>query len=157
MGCEFAQFHNFSFLKRREKIGSIGAWEELQPGEERTFEFVITWYFPNRVKAWIEFDEDYEKFQRGEYGTVRNYYATKFTDAWDVAKYVYHNKERLESDSRKFADAMFHKTTLPYYVIDALTANITNLRSNLCFRLEDGTFAGFEGIRDYIGLSLIHI
>ena len=46
---------------------------------------------------------------------------------------------------------MFHKTTLPYYVIDALTANITNLRSNLCFRLEDGTFAGFEGIRDYIG------
>lgn len=151
MGCEFAQFHNFSFLKRREKIGSIGAWEELQPGEERTFEFTITWYFPNRVKAWIEFDEDYEKFQRGEYGTVRNYYATKFTDAWDVAKYVYHNKERLESDSRKFADAMFHKTTLPYYVIDALTANITNLRSNLCFRLEDGTFAGFEGIRDYIG------
>lgn len=105
VGCEFAQFHNFSFLKRREKIGSIGAWEELQPGEERTFEFVITWYFPNRVKAWIEFDEDYEKFQRGEYGTVRNYYATKFTDAWDVAKYVYHNKERLESDSRKFADA----------------------------------------------------
>ena len=85
MGCEFAQFHNFSFLKRREKIGSIGAWEELQPGEEKTFEFVITWYFPNRVKAWIEFDEDYEKFQRGEYGTVRNYYATKFTDAWDVA------------------------------------------------------------------------
>lgn len=151
VGCEFAQFHNFSFLKRREKIGSIGAWEELQPGEERTFEFTITWYFPNRVKAWIEFDEDYEKFQRGEYGTVRNYYATKFTDAWDVAKYVYHNKERLESDSRKFADAMFHKTTLPYYVIDALTANITNLRSNLCFRLEDGTFAGFEGIRDYIG------
>lgn len=67
------------------------------------------------------------------------------------SKYVYHNKERLESDSRKFADAMFHKTTLPYYVIDALTANITNLRSNLCFRLEDGTFAGFEGIRDYIG------
>lgn len=146
VGCEFAQFHNFSFLKRREKIGSIGAWEELQPGEERTFEFVITWYFPNRVKAWIEFDEDYEKFQRGEYGTVRNYYATKFTDAWDVAKYVYHNKERLESDSRKFADAMFHKTTLPYYVVDALTANITNLRSNLCFRLEDGTFAGFEGM-----------
>ena len=36
-------------------------------------------------------------------------------------------------------------------MIDALTANITNLRSNLCFRLEDGTFAGFEGIRDYIG------
>lgn len=151
VGCEFAQFHNFSFLKRREKIGSIGACRVLEPGEERVFEFIITWYFPNRVKAWIEFDEDYEKFQRGEYGTVRNYYAAKFKDAWNAGEYVYHNMERLEKGSRDFSEAMFHRTTLPYYVIDALTANITNLRSNLCFRLEDGTFAGFEGIRDYIG------
>lgn len=151
VGCEFAQFHNFSFLKRREKIGSIGACQVLEPGEERVFEFVITWYFPNRVKAWIEFDEDYEKFQRGEYGTVRNYYAAKFKDAWNAGEYVYHNMERLEKGSRDFSEAMFRRTTLPYYVIDALTANITNLRSNLCFRLEDGTFAGFEGIRDYIG------
>ena len=151
VGCEFAQFHNFSFLKRREKIGSIGSWQELAPGEEKVFEFVITWFFPNRVKAWIEFDEDYEKFQRGEYGTVRNYYAIKFKDAWDVGQYVYRNKERLEKESRNFSEAMFRRTTLPYYVIDALTANITNLRSNLCFRLEDGTFGGFEGIRDYIG------
>lgn len=151
VGCEFAQFHDFSFLKRREKIGSIGAKHTLEPDEEKVFEFVVTWYFPNRVKAWIEFDEDYEKFIRGEYGTVRNYYATKFENAWEVGKYVYKNKERLEQGSRDFADAMFHRTTLPGYVIDALTANITNLRSQLCFRLEDGTFAGFEGIRDNIG------
>lgn len=151
VGCEFAQFHNFSFLKRREKVGSIGAWEFLEPGEESVFEFVISWYFPNRVKAWIEFDEDYEKFKNGEYGTVKNYYAVKFKDAWDVGMYVYRNMDRLERESRNFSEAMFHRTTLPYYVIDALTANITNLRSNLCFRLEDGTFAGFEGIRDDIG------
>lgn len=151
VGCEFAQFHNFSFLKRREKIGSIGSYRELAPGEETVFEFVITWYFPNRVKAWIEFDEDYENFRQGKYGTVRNYYATKFQDAWQVGTYVYDHMERLEKGSRDFSDAMFHRTNLPYYVIDALTANITNLRSNLCFRLEDGTFGGFEGIRDYIG------
>lgn len=151
VGCEFAQFHDFSFLKRREKIGSIGAKHTLEPDEEKVFEFVVTWYFPNRVKAWIEFDEDYEKFVRGEYDTVRNYYATKFENAWEVGKYVYKNIKRLEKGSKDFADAMFHRTTLPSYVIDALTANITNLRSQLCFRLEDGTFAGFEGIRDNIG------
>lgn len=151
VGCEFAQFHNFSFLKRREKVGSIGSYDILKPGEEKIFEFVITWYFPNRVKAWIEFDEDYDNFKQGKYGTVKNYYATKFKNAWEVGKYVYENMDRLDADSRKFADAMFHKTNLPGYVVDALTANITNLRSNLCFRIEDGTFAGFEGIRDYIG------
>lgn len=151
VGCEFAQFHNFSFLKRREKVGSIGSCHVLNPGEEKTFRFVITWHFPNRVKAWIEFDEDYERFVRGEYGTVKNHYAAKFKDAWEVGEYVFQNRKRLEKGSRDFADAMFHRTTLPYYVIDALTANITNLRSHLCFWLEDGTFAGFEGIRDDIG------
>ncbi|MEJ8734842.1 MULTISPECIES: GH116 family glycosyl-hydrolase [Mediterraneibacter] len=151
VGCEFAQFHNFSFLKRREKIGSIGSYCTLAPQEEKTFEFVITWYFPNRVKAWIEFDEDYENFQDGKYGVTRNYYATQFSNAWDAGEYIYAEMSRLEKGSRDFADAMFHQTTLPYYVIDALTANITNLRSNLCFRLEDGTFGGFEGIRDDIG------
>ena len=143
IGCEFAQFHDFSFLKRREKIGSLGIFETLEPGEEKEFQFVITWYFPNRVKAWIEFDEDYENFLKGAYGTVRNYYATLFKDAWHVGEYVYKNMERLEKGSRDFRNAMFHETNLPWYVIDALTANITNLRSQLCFRLEDGTFAGF--------------
>lgn len=151
IGCEFAQFHNFSFLKRREKVGSLGIYETLEPEEEKVFLFVITWYFPNRVKAWIEFDEDYERFQNGEYDTVRNYYSTLFRDAWEVGEYVFQNLTRLEDGSRKFWEAMFRQTNLPGYVVDALTANITNLRSQLCFRLEDGTFAGFEGIRDYIG------
>lgn len=151
IGCEFARFHNFSFLKRREKIGSIGRVEVLKPGEEKEFRFVITWYFPNRVKAWIEFDEDYEKFQRGEYGTIKNHYATQFENAWEVGKYVYKNLPFLEKGSRDFRMAFFQKTNLPGYVVDALTANITNLRSQLCFWLEDGVFGGFEGIRDDIG------
>lgn len=151
VGCEFAQYHDYSFLKRREKIGSIGAVHMLNPGEEWTFEFVLTWYFPNRPKAWIEFDEDFENYKQGKYGTIRNYYATKFDNSWEVGKYVYKNLEYLENGSRMFADAMFRRTTLPGYVVEALTANITNLRSQLCFRLEDGTFGGYEGIREYIG------
>lgn len=152
IGCEFAQFHSdFSFLKRKEKIGSIGAYETIAPGEERIFEFVISWYFPNRVKAWIEFDKDVAAMEAGKFGTIRNYYATRFSDAWDAGTYVVRDMERLESDSRAFQRAVFHETTLPAEIIDAMTSNITTLRSNTCFRLEDGTFCGFEGIRDHIG------
>lgn len=151
IGCEFAKFHKFSFLVRKEKVGSIGSYATLQPGEEKVFEFVISWYFPNRVKAWIEFDEDYKNFQEGKYGTVRNYYATKFKDAWDAGSYLIHNMEYLEKNSRRFSKAFFEDTKLPSYVIDAVTSNITTIRSHTCFRLEDGTFCGFEGIRDYIG------
>ena len=152
IGCEFAEFHkNFSFLVRKEKIGSVGACRCLMPGEEHVFEFVISWYFPNRVKAWIEFDEDYEDFRNGKYGTARNYYSTKFANALEAAGYLIDNLGYLEEQSRAFEKAMFEETTLPDYVVDAVTANITAMRSQLCFRLEDGTFCGFEGIRDYIG------
>jgi len=151
VGCAFAQYHNFSFLKRKEKIGSLGIYETLEPHEEKVFEFFISWYFPNRVSAWIEFDEDIENFKQGNYKTIRNYYATLFEDAWDAGKYLIRNLKRLEGDSRKFQNAMFHETKLPGYVIDAITSNITTIRSHTCFRLEDGTFCGFEGIRDYVG------
>ena len=79
----------------------------LRPGEERTFEFVISWYFPNRVKAWIEFDEDYDKFLKGEYGTVRNHYAARFANAWDVGEYVYQNMYRLEKEAEIFRKLCF--------------------------------------------------
>ena len=34
------------------KVGSMGMYETLEPDQERVFEFIISWYFPNRVKAW---------------------------------------------------------------------------------------------------------
>ena len=152
IGCEFAQFHaDFSFLVRKEKIGSIGSYARLAPGETQVFEFVIAWYFPNRVKAWIEFDKDVAAMRAGKFGTIRNYYATKFADAWDAGSYLIRNMERLEGASRSFQKAVYRETTLPAEVIDAMTANITTIRSQTCFRLEDGTFCGFEGVRDDIG------
>lgn len=154
IGCEFAQFHDYSFLVRKEKVGSMGIYKTLEPGEEKTFEFVISWYFPNRVSAWIEFDDDIENFKQGKYPSIKNYYATQFTDAWDAGRYLLENLERLEKQSRDFHRAMFRETTLPAYVIEAITSNITTLRSNTCFRIEDGTFLGYEGIRDYVGCGL---
>lgn len=57
---------------------------------------------------------------------------------------------RLEKDSRKFANAIY-SSTLPEYVIDAITATITVIRSQTCFRVEDGTFFAFEGQFDNAG------
>jgi non-lysosomal glucosylceramidase len=154
IGCEFAKHHNYSFLLRREKIGSLGIVHKLKPGEEKIFEFVISWYFPNRVSAWIEFDEDIAKFQDGEFPTIRNYYAKLFENAWHAGRYLYDNLNRLEMHSRDFHDALFNNTTMPDYVIDAVASNITTIRSNTCFRIDDGTFLGYEGIRDYVGCGL---
>ena len=42
-------------------------------------------------------------------------------------------------------------STLPDYVLDALSANITVIRSTTCFRIGDGTLLGWEGGFDHRG------
>jgi uncharacterized protein (DUF608 family) len=149
-GSALRDFHDFSFLNLREKIGSVGAKETIPAHEERVFEFVLAWHFPNRPKGWIEFDRDIADYKAGKYPSIRNHYATIHQDAWAAATYLAENKERLERQSRAFEDAIY-STSLPGYVIDAVTANIASLRSHCCFRIEDGSFLGWEGVRDYVG------
>lgn len=129
------------------KVGSLGIYQVIEAKQEKIFEFILTWYFPNRVKNW---DEDSCCCSNGECATVRNYYATLFKDAWHVGKYMLENLERLEKQTRDFHRALFG-STLPPYVIDALASNITVCRSTTCFRLEDGTFLGWEGCFDQKG------
>ena len=129
------------------KIGSLGICHRLAPLEEKTFQFILTWYFPNRMAAWYP---EHGQKEGGGIKTVRNYYATLFSDAWHAGWYLNDNLTRLESLSRDFHRALFG-STLPDYVLDALAANITVLRSPTCFRLEDGTFASWEGCFDIGG------
>ncbi len=149
-GCDLLEHYDFSFLNLKERISSISCFETLAPDEEKTFEFLISWYFPNRPKGWIEYDQDLERFRNGGYDSIKNYYATLFTDAWNVSRYVVDNKEYLEGKSRDFENALF-STSLPTYVIDAVASNIMSMKSHCCFRIENGNFLGWEGIRDYVG------
>ena len=132
---------------RRLKVASVGSYATLAPGERRAFEFVLAWYFPNRPKGW-------EGEARGGSeqitATIRNYFATRWSDAWDAGAYLLSNLKRLEGATRDFHRALF-TTSVPAYVLDAVSANITVLRSNTCFRIEDGSFLGWEGCHDQKG------
>ena len=77
------------------------AIESIQNQTLKEFEFLISWYFPNRPKGWIEYDADLERYRNGGYDIIRNYYATLFKDAWDVSKYVVNKKDYLEGSSKE--------------------------------------------------------
>jgi len=114
--------------------GSVGARIKLLPGESVTIPFYISWYFPTFVKYWVG----------SEPPTWKNYYASKFSDALDVAEYVHENIERLYSETRLFHDTLF-ESTLPEYVLDAASSQMSTLKTTTCLRLEDGRFYAFEG------------
>lgn len=123
--------------------GSLGVYETLAPGETKDIRFILTWYFPNRLNGWGE--QACVKEEGRE--TIRNYYTNLFDSSWSVAEYLVQNSERLEKETYLFHSALF-TSSLPDYVLDALSSNITVIRSTTCFWLENGKFLGYEGCFD---------
>jgi len=125
------------------EYASLACSLRVPPGRTTSVLFLIAWHFPNRINDW-----NHEPEVRGK--ILRNWYATQFADAWDVARYVAENLQRLEAQTRRFADALW-TSTLPGHVLDAVSSQASVLRTNTCFRTEDGRFFGFEGCSETVG------
>ena len=124
------------------RVGTVGMRREIAPGGSADFTFVLSWYVPNRVRGWFAQDNPGR--------TMKNYYATRFSDAWEAGACLLQNADRLEAASRRFSDALYG-STLPPQVVEAAAANLTVLRSNTCWRCEDGTFMAWEGCLEQEG------
>jgi uncharacterized protein (DUF608 family) len=114
-------------------VGSIGLRVELAPGASASLPVFIAWHVPNVEKYWGQ-----------EHPNWANYYARQFPDAWAVAEYAGKELGRLEGETRKFHDTLF-ASTLPAPVLDAVSSQISILKTTTCLRLPDGTFYGWEG------------
>lgn len=118
------------------------------PGDSTTVRFVLSWYFPNCRNYWSEPATDCDCGSDGSCcsssPTWKNFYATRFRDARDVAAHAMYRWDKLHQRTRAFTDALFG-STLPPEVLDAVSANISILKSPTCLRLTDGSFYGFEG------------
>jgi non-lysosomal glucosylceramidase len=116
-------------------VGSIGLRATLAPGASVRLPVWIAWHNPNFEMYWSNQEPK---------PIWRNYYATRHEDAVDVVHYVAQNYAALESETRALGDALF-SSTLPDSVIDAVSSQISILKTTTCLRLEDGTFYAWEG------------
>ena len=123
--------------------GVLAARRMIAPGETAEFRFVISWNFPICENYWHK-DSRADAAKAGVPPTWKNFYATRWPDAAASAVYALANWDRLQADTERFTDALF-ASTLPPAVIDAVSANLSILKSPTVLRLEDGTFYGFEG------------
>lgn len=134
---------------KKTETGSLGVMETLKPGEEKEIQFILSWYFPNRIHGW---DGVYRNKREGEEHT-QNYYSNLFASSWDAADNLVKQMARLKRETFQFRDALFG-STLPSYVIEAMANNIPVIRSTTCFWLKDGNFFGFEGCLDEYGCCM---
>ena len=123
----------------------------LHPGQSRAHTIVIAWYFPNSyLQAGVAREQDTQgnpgcRTSSGKEGPFwRTFYASQWKDAREVAEYVAANHASLLTRTLAFHDGLF-SSTLPPYVLDAVSANLAIMKSPTVLRLENGDLWGWEG------------
>lgn len=117
--------------------GTLCAKLFAKAGASENVHFALTWNTPNMYNYWSDRPDVKDK-------SWKNYYAVLFKDSIASAKYALKNWERLYSDTLLFKNTL-HSSTLDPDVIDAVSSTLSVLKSPTVFRLEDGTFYGWEG------------
>lgn len=125
-------------------VSSIGLRVTLKPGATERLPILIAWHMPWHERYWRQ--PSGCDCKDGECGAPKwkNYYATVWKDALDVARYTNNHLDQLESETRGFHKALF-SSSYPDHVLDAASSQMSILKTTTCLRLEDGTFYGWEG------------
>lgn len=136
----------------RTDVGTLGLKAIIPAGGEVTLPLVISWHFPNLSNYF-----DVVREQRGK--TFHPYYTRRFQNAWQVVEYLFSHLDQLEKRTGQFREAFF-SSTLPFYVLEAVSSQVSTVRTPTCLWLDDGRFFAFEGCNDRSGccpLNCAHV
>lgn len=131
---------------------SLATTVEIGPRATESVTFLLAWRFPNRM-TWTPAKPEETTESGGKANNpngIGNYYATQYRDAWDVAARTARDLPTLERDTLAFVRA-FCESDLPVVVREAALYNLSTLRTQTCFRTNDGLFFGWEGCGDRVG------
>ena len=117
----------------------------LKPGAEKTIRLNFCWFVPKSNLSIGNIPGTDKKLPPYEV-----WYTSKFKTISEVIKYWSSNYEMLKSNSQLFSNSIY-STTLPPEVIEAVTANLTILKSPTLLRQADGRLWAWEGCDDIDG------
>lgn len=132
---------------------SVAVSFKLKPKEEKTVRLMLTWYCPESdMRMGHPEDKKAKSCCGGDAALAEKeryspWYAGKFKSVEKVADYVAEKYCELRSKSKAFADC-FYDSTLPEEVLDAISANLTILKSPTVLRQKDGRMWAWEGCCD---------
>lgn len=132
--------------------GCLSLEFSLMPGEEKTIPVICCWYVPEsslRI-ARAEDDGAEEEIPLWKKERYSPWYAGRFASIEELCAYLVQNRARLLEASQKFSQAFF-SSTLPPEVLEAVSANLSILKSPTILRQRDGRLWCWEGCDDAWG------
>lgn len=125
---------------------SMGKKIDVPAGESKTIRFVVSWYVPNNSNWW----NSLPGYKDQTVGCWKNYYATQFAGAVEVADYCMKNWDDFYGRTLEYKEELFASTVDPV-ILDAVSATVSVIKSPTVYRLENGEFYGFEGVMEHVG------
>ena len=120
--------------------GSVVSYINIEPHQKETIRFVLAWNVPNQYNYWSPCQNE-----DGTDVTWKNYYATQFSDSLQTAKYALQRFSELKTKTKEFAEAM-RNSTLPEVVYDAVSANLSVLKTPTVLRLKMVPFGAGKAV-----------
>ncbi len=122
-------------------VASMGVTKKIGAKDTDSIRFVLSWNVPNNYNYWDEKNLNKQ---------WKNYYATVYPSSVESAVYSMNNFDSLYSRTETFKNALFD-SSIDKTVIEAISATLSVLKSPTVFRLEDGSFYGWEGVHEEQG------
>ena len=124
---------------------TVASYIKIAPGEKREIPFVLSWNCPNNYNYWSEY-----KDEKGNHKTWKNYYATRFENSQVSGAYAFNELDNYYKVTKNFCDAL-QGMSLDEAIIDAISANLSVIKTPVVLRLEDGSIWGWEGLHQTKG------
>lgn len=120
-------------------LTALGTRTRLAPGQSKTIEFLVSWWFPYYQRPVGEFKAitDIDKFGRQ--------YLLRFDDALHVAEDTLGRWGELVEPTLLWRN-VWNDSTLPHWFLDRTFVTINTLATQTCHWLENGRFYGWEGV-----------
>lgn len=129
---------------------------KLKAGEKKTVRLCMAWYVPfSDVQHGEDAENEIDKGTAAACDTdmpdaYEPWYSRRFENVEDVAAYWLQNYDGLKAKSQLFTDAFF-SSSLPPEVLEAVSANLSILKSPTVMRQYDGRMWNYEGSGDTWG------
>jgi len=123
--------------------GAIANSIEVPPGQTIEVPFLLTWHYPNKYG--------------NKHDPIGCHYATVWPDAQAVLQESIANLDSIRERTELFRKT-FYDSTLPYWLLDCLTANAAILRHiGVVFRIANGDVYGWEGSNGCCDPTCTHV
>ncbi len=123
--------------------GSLAANVVVDPGKTVEVPFLLAWRYPN--------------YYNREGVNMGTHYATRWPNSAAVMRDAIRDFPAIREKTERFRQ-VFYDSTLPYWMLDAMTSQISTLRhAGIIFRIANGDVYGWEGSNGCCDPTCTHV